>query len=297
MSVVDRPDARVADGGSADVGPEVFDDVLSCAERLDIHAPVTVPELWINRWQILLACQLIESVPEASSKGASHERLGSQEGGTFDGENVVLLVQPRTRNDGMEVGMKEQSLIPCVQDQGEPGGGGPQGTLVRQGESQSMGGGIEEHAVDVLGEGGEEEGTQFAGQGEGDHEVGRTDTSGQFTLDPLLSGGLSALRAGPMIAGMKPKLADAAGLTGMEMPAHGRGATMSDGPEGSALCGVQAGTFLEKVRQEPTQCLNDRGSHGEGAQSAMGSRHCLANGEVVGRGFQSTCDSRAAPDE
>jgi hypothetical protein len=263
MGVGDRADAGVADGGAADVGPEVFDDVLSAAKGLKMHAPVPVPDLRINGRQITFPGQLIESLLKAFAKGGLRHGFGSQEGGRFDGDDPVVPVDARAGNDGMKVGMEEKSLVPGVQDQGEAGGARAQGTVMSQRDPQCMSDGLEEDLVNVPGKGSEEEWTQFCGQGEGDHEIGSANALIELAANPLFRIGLAALGTAAMVAGMEAKLARAARFTGMQVSAHRRGAAMLNRPGGASLGRVQRRIVLQKLRQEPTQRLNDRVGHRE----------------------------------
>ena len=108
----------------------------------------------------------------------------------------------------------------------------------------------------------EEQFSQFRRQGEGDHEVGRTDALFKLAFDPFGGGGFAALRAGPMIATVEMKLAFLACVAGMKVPAHFRSAAMGDGPDGSPLCLThRASVFAQMGGQEASQRVDDGFSH------------------------------------
>jgi hypothetical protein len=64
-----------------------------------------------------------------------------------------------------------------------------------------------------------------------------------------------------MIARMEVELARAALLTGIEVPAHDRGAAMGDGPDGAPFRPVQRGFSTQELRHETTQHPDDGGKH------------------------------------
>ena len=108
---------------------------------------------------------------------------------------------------------------------------------------------------------GEEQGPQFFGQSEGDHEIGRANAFSQFALHPLRGGVLAALRAGAVVATVEVELPFAA-PAGIEVPAHFLGPAMGDGPDGAPLCLAHGVTILTQMSgQEAAQGVNDGGSH------------------------------------
>lgn len=136
LCVRHRHDAPVADGGAADVGAQIFDDVLPVAEGLQMHAPVHAPYSGIEDGQLLaeVGIQALESGPEGFGKAATQDALGHEEAGALDRDHPAFGVQARAGNDGVQVRMKEQPLVPGVQDQGAAGGLGPEPTATRQGK-------------------------------------------------------------------------------------------------------------------------------------------------------------------
>jgi len=247
VGVSDGKNAGVANGGAADVGAQIFDGVLSVAKRQELEAPVPVPDLWINRRQITLLGQLTESLLKVFTEGGLRHGFGRQEGGGFDGDHAVVPVDARAGNDGMKVGVEEESLVPGVQDQGEAGGARSQGTGMSQGHSECVCRGLEEHTVDLLRKGSEEEWTQLGRERERHHEIGGTDAAGQLLPDPFCGGLFATLGTAAMVARMEPELARATRFTGMQVSTHRRRATVGDRPGGAKRIGVKA----QPCRQEP----------------------------------------------
>lgn len=56
---MDGGDARVADGGTADVGPEIFDGTFAGTEGLEMHSPILVPHRRVDGGKIMPGCQLL----------------------------------------------------------------------------------------------------------------------------------------------------------------------------------------------------------------------------------------------
>ncbi len=63
-------------------------------------------------------------------------------------------------------------------------------------------------------------------QRERDHEVGSADALAEFALDPLGGVLFATLRTRAMVAGMKRKVGSPTFFANVDMPAHGRRATM-----------------------------------------------------------------------
>ena len=79
----------------------------------------------------------------------------------------------------------------------------------------------------------------------------------------------AALRTTPVVARMVVELTRAALFAGIEVPAHGRGAAMGDGPDGAPLRPVQRGPAAQKIRQKAAQHLDDGGAHASGQRPAL----------------------------
>ena len=101
--------------------------------------------------------------------------MGQEELGVFYGDDFPPGIEAGSGDDGVDVGVEVEALVPGVEDHGEAAGGGSEPAGVGQAVGEGGGGGGEEELIDVFGLRGEEEGAEFFGQGEGDHEVGGTD--------------------------------------------------------------------------------------------------------------------------
>ena len=125
--------------------------------------------------------------------------------------------------------------------------------------------------------------------GEVDHKIGRADPFAKFRIDPVGGVGVSALRAGAVIArteglgkavdrlrrrsspeakrkgasagralvSMVNELRSQAIRAGVKMSAHGRGAAMLDCPDRTNRGRVENRVVFLKPGQKPAQCLDD----------------------------------------
>ena len=117
----DREDARVADGGAADVGSEVFDDVLATPEWLHVHAPVFLPDGGIDGRQggVFLGESGV-GIAETGAKDAAQCGLGNEEIGVFHGDHATRRIDARAGHDAVEVRVEVQLLVPSVDNLQNP---------------------------------------------------------------------------------------------------------------------------------------------------------------------------------
>lgn len=104
-----------------------------------------------------------------------------------------------------------------------------------------------EQVVSVLGLRTKESATQFGRQCEGDKEMGCLDPSMQLALNPCGRSSTATLWAGLMVAGVKGKVLPPAVRAVKEPTTQGRGAAMSNGPEGAVLLRRKERFCLEEL--------------------------------------------------
>ena len=200
-----------------------------------------------------------EAVAEAGAEDAAQRGLGHEEVGVLDGDDAAVGIDARAGHDAVEVGVEMQALVPGVEDHGEAAGFRAEPFGIGERVGQGGGGGGEEELIDLFCLRGEEQRTQFLGQGEGDHEVGRADAFAEFAFHPLGGGVLAALRTGAVVAAVEAELPCAARRR------HGgarpfAGAAMGDGPGGAPLCLAHGVTvFTQMGGQEAAQRVDDGG--------------------------------------
>lgn len=90
VGVGERLDARVGNGGAADVGAQILDGVEAVAKGLELDAPVLLPEARIDRGQLGVGVESLKSLAEALAKSPSQDRLGGQETGALDLDGLVV---------------------------------------------------------------------------------------------------------------------------------------------------------------------------------------------------------------
>ena len=252
--VIKAHDAGVADGGAADVASEVAHDAGAVAEGADVNAPVVLPEGVIFggcRGQV--AAELSHEVAESGAQ----DRLGDEEAGSFDGDDAAVGGLAGSGDDGVDMRMELQALIPGVQDHGEAAVVGAQPALVGEDLAQGSRGGLEEGAVGVGFAGAGEERTQRLREGEGDHEVGSVDSPGELAAHPLCGVGAAAQRTAAVMAGVVKEAPYRAIGTLVEVAAHRGCAAMQDGPGRPSLRRRQHGATQvlgKKAAQEPGEC-------------------------------------------
>jgi len=266
-ALVEGEDTGVADGSAADIGAEILDSPFTVSKALEMHAPVFLPNRGINGWQVgvfLKSDELAKFLMEEMTEGASQHWLWHQEAGTLDAHNVALRIDARSWHDAVDMRMEEQTLVPGVQDHGEPALVGPEPAWVGKAFRESPGCRRKEELVEISGSRAKEEWAELFGQREGDHEVGSADAFAEFPFHPLSGGLFAALGAGPMIAGMIGELSAPAFGAGMEMPAHGRGAATGKRPDGT----TPRSSLLRMIPQVVRQKAAQRPDHGGTCQAA-----------------------------
>ena len=159
VGIGDGYDAGVANGGAADISSEIFDDVFTTAEWLEVHTPVLVPDGGIDGGQRVLFGKGEEAISEAGAKHTSQGGLGHEEFGVFYSDHSGLCIDAGTGDDAVDVRVEMESLIPRVEDHGEAAGLGSEPFGIGECVGQCGGGGGEEELIDVLGLGGEEQGS------------------------------------------------------------------------------------------------------------------------------------------
>ena len=107
--------------------------------------------------------------------------------------------------------------------------------VVGQFFSQGARDGGEEQVIGFFGKGAKEATAQLGRKSEGDQEVGRVDQFVKFACTQRRVASGAALRTGFVVAGVIGEMNLIAGLANKGAPAQGRGAAMSDGPDGAAL--------------------------------------------------------------
>ena len=193
------------------------------------------------------------------TEGSLQIGLVDQAFGILHPDGLPASVEARAGNQTVNVRMKPQLLVPCVQHGGKAIDGRPEAFVGGQFFGESTGDGGKEQIKSLAGMRPEKARTQFIGQSEGDQEVGRVDEFTQFTPDPRCGGGFSTLWAGFVVTGMVGEMKLATGSAAKTATAQRRGATMGDGPEGAALRRGKDRIGLVKLRQETTQSPDDRG--------------------------------------
>jgi len=167
----DSQDAGVGDGRPANIPAQILDDALTVAEGLEMHAPIFFPNGWFHTGKGGLFRALPQSMElllkEMPECRAEHG-LGHKEPGAFNSHHAALTVEPRSRNDAMNVRMKMKALVPCVQDHGKPAAPGAQPAGIGQGGGKRLGGCRKKDVVDRLGRWSEKQRPKLPRQGEGD---------------------------------------------------------------------------------------------------------------------------------
>lgn len=126
MGLGERNDARVADGGAADISAEIFDDVFAAAEGLQVDAPVLLPDGGIDGGKRMFFGGIGEAVAEAGAEDASQRGLGHEEVGVLHGDDAAVFRDARAGDDAVEVRVEMQPLAPGMEDHGEAAGFRPE---------------------------------------------------------------------------------------------------------------------------------------------------------------------------
>ena len=133
--LVEAGDTGIADGGAADVGSEVADDVGAVAEGADVDAPVLLPNgMIVTGGGRQVAAELSDEV----AKAGAQDRLGDQECGAFDGADAPLGGLAGAGNDGVDMGMEVQLLVPGMQHHSEAAVAGTQPAWVGEDLPQGL---------------------------------------------------------------------------------------------------------------------------------------------------------------
>ena len=265
----DSQDAGVGDGRPANIPAQILDDALAVAEGLEMHTPIFFPDGGIHAGQGGLFRALAQSLElllkEMPESGAEHG-LGHKEAGAFNSHHAALTVEPRSRNDAMNVRMKMKTLVPCVQDHGKPAAVGAQPAGIGQGVGKRLGGCRKKDFVDRLDRGSEKQSPKLLRQGEGHHEVGSANALCEFALDPVRGILFAALRTRAVVAGMKRKVGGSAFFAGVDMPAHRRRAAVGERPDGATPCPIPYGMHPQEIRQKTAQRPDHSGFRGHGVR-------------------------------
>src|SRR5690606_14389386 len=115
--VRDGNDAGITDSGARHVGTEIFDGRLPGAEGLDVDTPCFGPDDGID-----LPTEALEFLAEVTTEPPHHRGQVSEEVCVFDLHVTSLAVEPHSRDEVVDVGVKEKTLVPGVKHSGEPAG-------------------------------------------------------------------------------------------------------------------------------------------------------------------------------
>lgn len=203
---------------------------------------------------------LLKEMSECPTKhGLWHKKPGA-----FNSHHAALTIEPRSRNDAMNVRMKMKALVPCVQDHGKPAAPGTQPAGIGKGGGKRLRGCRKKDLVDHLGRWSEKQSPKLLRQGEGDHEVRSANALGEFALDPVCGILFATLRTRAVVAGMKRKVGGPAFFAGVDMPAHRRRATMGERPDGAPPCPIPQGMHPQEIGQKTAQRPNHSACKGHG---------------------------------
>lgn len=148
--------ARVVNGGAGNVSAEVFDGGSTGARRLDVNAPVFIPNGRID-WPAVFFKELVEVLTE----GALQVGQINQELVVFHLHILAFGIESGARDQTVNVRMELQELIPGMQDGGEAADGGPQCFVLSEFFAQGTRHGGEEQVVSFFGERAEEAAAQL----------------------------------------------------------------------------------------------------------------------------------------
>jgi len=228
--IVDSNHAAIAQGGARDAGAQILEGGSSVSGGLNVHAPVLGPHRGIH-----LPVMNLEERAQMLPESRLQERPVDQIVRFPHAYEASALFESGARYQAMDMGMKSQLLIPCVEHRRETTHTGLEPLRGRQLLGQSARDGCEEQIVGFLGERPEEARSQLSGEREGDQEVGRLDPLLQLALDPLGGRCPPALRTGLVIAGVPGEVELTAIRTSKGSPAQRRSPAVGDGPNGAAL--------------------------------------------------------------
>jgi len=251
--VGDVDQTRIVDGGAGHVSAEVFERAATGTGRLNVNAPVHVPDRAID-----LPVVFLQQPVKVLAKGGLQLWQINEELWVLHAYELSAGIQTDTRHHAMDVRMKPDLLIPGVKRGSEAVDRGAQSLVGRELLAQGSGDGGKEQVERFLGVRAEEETAQFRGQREGDEEVSCVDEFALFPLNPFYIGGTATKRAGLVIAGMKSQVLASAWFAVKEVSAQRRGAAMSDSPDGPALRWGERRFGFKKRRQKLAQHVDDR---------------------------------------
>ena len=198
------------------------------------------------------------------AKGGLEMREKDQEGLVLDLDGLAVAVEAGAGDQAMDVGMREEPLVPGVENGDEARDVGFEVFVGGEFLAQGRGNGGEEMVEGFLGLGAEEKGPELGREGEGHKKIGSFDAFAQLALHPGAGGSAPTLGTGFVVAGMKGEVVLTTALTGKDLSAQSRGAATGDGTDGVALRSRKAGMGLEEIRQELAQRPDDRGRAGHG---------------------------------
>jgi len=241
MSVVDPPDAMVGDGGAMGVAAEVGEHLFGAAEgALGVNPPVLVVEglevgdealgrrAGRKTPQALMTLEAFEPVEELRAEDVGERFDREQEGAFSDACGAAIGTNGNGGNDDVKVGVREEALVPGVEDRGE--------AELAVGFAEALEGGgdrAEEEGVARLFVG-EEEALEFAGKGEDEVEVRQIEQLGFLLGDPFFAGLGLALRAVAVAAGSPAGFVASAVGASVEGAAEGGGSTEREQAEEAA---------------------------------------------------------------
>ena len=195
-----------------------------------MDAPHFAPDLRVH-----LPIMLFEQLVEVLSEGALQMRQIDQELFSLDPDILAFGIEAGARNQTVNMGMELQSLVPGMQGGGKAADSCFESFILGQFFSQSRRHGGEEQVVCFFSKGAKETTAQLGRKSEGDQEVGRVDEFMKFACHPAAGGHGATLRTSFVVAGVIGELDVIAGFADKGSAAQGRGAAMSDGPDGAAL--------------------------------------------------------------
>ena len=263
----DSQDAGVGDGCAANIPAQILDDALAVAEGLEVHAPIFFPDGGFHSGQGRLFRALAQSMKlllKEMPECRTERGLWHKEPGAFDSHHAVVAIEPRSRNDAMNVRMKMKALVPCVQDHGKPAAPGSQPAGMGKGGGKRLGGCRKKDLVDRLGRWSKKQSPKLLRQGECHHKVRSANALAEFALDPVCGILFATLRTRAVVAGMKRKVGGATFFAGVDMPAHRRRAAMSERPDGAPPCPIPHGMLPQEIGQKTAQRPNHSACKGHG---------------------------------
>lgn len=162
--VADVENAGVGHRGARDIGAQILDRLRPVAEGLEMHAPVFGPHSRLDGGQPGVFRQpppRFELLPEELPEVLLQHRSEHEEAGTLHLHHATSGVESGPGDNGVDVGMEKQALVPCVQHHREPAASSTQPARVGQRVGERFGGRVKEGAVERAGRQGEEQRPQL----------------------------------------------------------------------------------------------------------------------------------------